>query len=88
MLEWILDRVDGSADAVEGPLGVMPTREGFDTTGLDLTDARWHELFAVDRDSWLSEVASTAQFFDTFDGQVPPALHHQLELLRSRLGEN
>jgi len=88
VLEWILDRVDGSADAVEGPLGVMPTREGFDTTGLDLTDARWHELFAVDRDSWLSEVASTAQFFDTFDGQVPPALHHQLELLRSRLGEN
>ncbi|CAM5726607.1 Phosphoenolpyruvate carboxykinase [GTP] OS=Streptomyces antimycoticus OX=68175 GN=pckG PE=3 SV=1 [Streptomyces antimycoticus] len=35
MLKWIVDRLDGKAEGVESPIGVLPTPEALDTDGLD-----------------------------------------------------
>ena len=43
------------------------------------------ELFAVDPESWLHEADLTEEFYATFDGKVPAALHAELSSLRYRL---
>ncbi len=82
VLEWMLERVDGQAAAVEGPLGLVPTATGLNTEGLDVDlDA----LFAVDRDAWTEELDDTERFFDGFGDRVPDGLRRQLADLRERL---
>jgi len=85
VLAWILDRVDGSADGVESPLGVIPARGDLDTSGLGLSDENWRELFEIDSDVWGREADGVASFFATFAGRVPAALEEELGGLRSRL---
>ena len=82
VLEWVLDRVAGSAPAVNGPLGLVPT-----TLNVDGLDVSLEKLFAVDRSSWLAEADSTEEFFATFGDRMPVRLHAQLSALRSRLSE-
>ena len=82
VLEWMLERVDGQAGAVESPLGLVPTATGFNTEGIDVDlDA----LFAVDHDAWNAELDDTELFFDGFGDRVPDALRRQLADLRERI---
>ena len=37
VLKWVVERIDGQAEAVETPIGHVPTAERLDTDGLDMT---------------------------------------------------
>src|SRR5215510_13222764 len=37
VLKWVIDRIEGTAAAVETPIGHVPTPESLDTDGLDMT---------------------------------------------------
>jgi phosphoenolpyruvate carboxykinase (GTP) len=80
VLEWILERVAGEAEAVNSPLGMMPTSLNVDGLAVSL-----EKLFAVDTDSWLAEASATEEYFATFGDRMPAALYRQLAELRSRL---
>jgi phosphoenolpyruvate carboxykinase (GTP) len=86
VLAWILDRVDGEANADNGPLGLVPAENAIDTSGLDLREGDWEKLFAVDPEAWSREADMVEQFFATFDGRVPAEVTAQLAELRTRLG--
>ena len=86
VLAWILDRVDGGADAVDSAVGLLPGPDGIDTEGLDLGPGDWAELFEVDAEAYAREADGVAAFFDGFDGRVPGALTEQLRRLRAALG--
>ncbi len=85
VLAWILDRVDAQAPAQDTPLGLVPRAGGISRDGLDVTDADWDELFAIDPDAWLSELDGTEEFFATFGDRLPAALPRQLDDIRARL---
>ena len=38
VLKWIVERLDGKAEGVETPIGLLPTKEALDTDGLDISD--------------------------------------------------
>ncbi len=50
VIEWILDRCRGEADAVKTPIGYVPTPDSLDLTGLDISREALDKLFAVNRD--------------------------------------
>lgn len=83
VIEWIIRRIDGSADAVDTPVGRVPAVLNLD--GIDIADADLAELFDIDPDSWLAEAELTEEFFQKFDGRVPGQLTDQLAALRDRL---
>ena len=83
VIEWIIRRIDGSADAVDTPVGRVPA--ALNLEGIDIADADLAELFAIDPDSWLAEAELTEEFFQRFDGRVPGRLTDQLAALRDRL---
>jgi phosphoenolpyruvate carboxykinase (GTP) len=86
VLAWILDRVEGAADGVDSPIGVLPAPGAIDTTGLDLRPGDWDELFDVDAAAYRREVDGVAEFFAGFGERVPAQLTGQLAGLRARLG--
>ncbi|MBH0131434.1 phosphoenolpyruvate carboxykinase (GTP) [Salinibacterium sp. NK8237] len=85
VLEWILNRVDGTVAARESALGLMPREGDLNIDGLELADDTMEQLFAIDNDSWMAEAEATEKFFATFDGRVPAAVSRQLEHLKTRL---
>jgi phosphoenolpyruvate carboxykinase (GTP) len=85
VIEWIVRRVEGTADAVSTPIGRLPKVEQLDLDGLDLPEADVAELFEVDRDSWLAECDLTEQYFERFGTRVPAALRAELASLRYQL---
>jgi phosphoenolpyruvate carboxykinase (GTP) len=85
VLEWIVRRLEGTAGAVDAPIGRLPILSELDVDGLDLSTADLDALFTVDPDSWLAECDLTEEFFDRFGSRVPAALRAELASLRYRL---
>jgi len=85
VIEWILDRCRGEADAVETPIGYVPTIESLDLTGLDIPRERMRKLFAINKDEWLEESNRIEGFFQQFGNRFPRELWEQHAALRQRL---
>ena len=86
VLEWIIRRIEGEANAVDSPVGALPAPGEIDISGLDITEAEMADLFAVHPDTWLAECDLTQGYYSQFDGRVPDALWDELARLRTRLG--
>jgi aspartate/methionine/tyrosine aminotransferase len=85
VIEWILDRCRGDADAVKSPIGYLPPPDGIDLTGLDISHAMLEKVFAVNRTDWYQETDDVTAFFQQFGNRLPRAMWDQLEALRLRL---
>jgi phosphoenolpyruvate carboxykinase (GTP) len=85
VLKWIVDRLEGEAEAVDSPIGRLPWREDLDLAGLDLTDAQLELLLSVDPEIWRAETALIPEAYAKFGDRLPQALWDQLEALTARL---
>jgi phosphoenolpyruvate carboxykinase (GTP) len=56
VLKWAIDRIEGRADAVETPIGLVPTPEALDTDGLDMDPVELAKALEVRADEWQAEV--------------------------------
>ena len=86
VLKWVCERVDGTAEAVTTPIGLLPTPGGLDTTGLDVSPADMAELLRVDIEGWRREVPLVEQHYAQFGDSLPAELRDQLQALAQRLG--
>ena len=85
VLAWIIDRLEGLAEAVETPIGRVPAAGALDVSGMDISDEVLAELFAVDAASWLAEADLTGEYFTQFGDRLPSELVGQLDALKARL---
>ena len=85
VLMWILGRCDGSADAVETPIGFEPKPEDIETAGSDLTAEKIAGLLTVDKDLWKEEAAGIEEFYKKFGEKLPQELRAELEKLKKNL---
>ena len=86
VLLWILARCEGSADAIETPIGYIPNPEDICIDGLDdVTLDTVRELLRVDRDAWLQDVENIKEFYKQVGNRVPKELHTELSSLENRL---
>ncbi len=86
VLEWILKRCEGKADAVETPIGFVPHAEDINIEGLEISLDTLKGLLDVDRDLWKSETEGITEFYAKFGNKLPAELRHQLDALKARLG--
>ena len=88
VLKWIVERVSGNGEAVETPIGYLPTPDAIDTSGLDVTAEQMDELLNVDVKEWLNEIESIREHYARFEETLPEALSDELDALEARLREN
>jgi phosphoenolpyruvate carboxykinase (GTP) len=85
VLAWIAERCEGTADAVESPIGLLPSAGALHVENLELSAAALDSLLAVDVAGWKAELPGMAAYFASFGDRLPPALLTQLDDLRARL---
>ncbi len=85
VLNWILQRAEGQAGAIETPLGYMPGPGDLDLEGLDLDQSALTQLFEVNRSAWLKDEESNQLFFDQFESRLPSELLEESKALIKRL---
>ena len=85
VLRWIVERVEGRAEAVETPLGFSPPAGALDLSGLQVPPEDMDELLSVDREAWRHEVDLIREHFDSFGKHLPGELWQELAALERRL---
>ncbi|REE99821.1 phosphoenolpyruvate carboxykinase (GTP) [Thermomonospora umbrina] len=86
VLKWIVDRLNGRADAAKTAIGHVPTRAALDTEGLDIDEAALDTLLSVDTEVWKQEAALVPAHFETFGDHLPKELWDEYSSLVNRLG--
>jgi phosphoenolpyruvate carboxykinase (GTP) len=85
VLKWIIDRVEGKAEAVKTPLGLQPRYEDLEWAGLDFPRERFEELSKVDPAVWRKEVKDHAELYEKLKARMPRELYEQREKLERAL---
>ncbi len=86
VLKWVIDRIDGQAQAVETPIGHVPAPGSLDLDGLDLTPDQVTKALAVDVEEWKAELPQITEWFETSGDTLPAVLWAELDALGTRLG--
>ena len=87
VLNWILDRCEGKADAVETPIGYVPKAEDIDLEGLDFDIKTLKSILEVDKDLWTKEAEGIEEFYAKFGDKLPAELRNQLNTLKANLAK-
>ena len=85
VLKWVLERIAGSTDAIETPIGMVPKSQDIDISGLDLTSQQLETLLAVDQNEWQEELSLIRDHYDAIGERLPSEMTLQLEQLSERL---
>ena len=86
VLKWVVERLEGKAEGVETPVGVMPKPEEIDVTGLSLTPEQVATAVAYDEAGWKKEIPMIEEWYAKFGDALPAELKAELEGLKSRVG--
>jgi phosphoenolpyruvate carboxykinase (GTP) len=85
VLKWIFERLEGTAKAVETPIGNLPVDGGLDLEGIGVSKQDMEELLSVKVEGWLDEIPKIRDYYATFGSHMPQALEDELSALEERL---
>ncbi len=85
VLEWMVARVEGRADAVETPIGRLPRAEDLNLEGASLSAEAREKLFAIEREGWRAECADIGAYLHSYGDRAPGALHAEQAGMAERL---
>ena len=85
VLEWIIGRCKGHADALETPVGKVPTAGAIDTSGLELDTGVMDTLLEIEPAAWVPEMAEVREYLQSYGDRLPEALASELERVASQL---
>jgi phosphoenolpyruvate carboxykinase (GTP) len=85
VLEWVFERTAGRGDAVETPIGFVPSATALNVEGLNVTPADMTELLTVHADEWRDEVLRIREHYETFGEHLPSKLADEVDALEARL---
>jgi phosphoenolpyruvate carboxykinase (GTP) len=86
VLKWICQRVEGSVQARQTPIGNLPEADGLDLSGLNISAERVSALLAVNVEGWKKEADDIENYYAKLGARVPGRLKEELQALRQRLG--
>jgi len=85
VLKWVFERVDGTVDAIDSPIGKLPVPDQLDLSGLDINQADLDTLLAVDTEGWKGAVSQIREHFDSFGDRLPAELNAAVDQLEAAL---
>jgi phosphoenolpyruvate carboxykinase (GTP) len=85
VLEWIMDRCEGKAEADDAPIGYLPRPQDLNLEGADVDVETVKGLLSIDQDLWRAECAGIREFYAKFGEKLPGRLVEALDELEARL---
>ncbi|MFI4969891.1 MAG: phosphoenolpyruvate carboxykinase (GTP) [Lysobacterales bacterium] len=85
VLEWIIERCTGKANATETPIGFVPGRRDLHVEGLGMPDQALDALLDVDAAGWRAEVADIGKYLDSFATRMPAKLKAEQQRIAAAL---
>jgi phosphoenolpyruvate carboxykinase (GTP) len=87
VLAWIFRRCEGTAEAVETPIGLVPPvgDGGIELEGLQISEEAMSELLEVDPQAWHQQMPQVHEHYARFGDRLPSELRAELEALEDRL---
>jgi len=86
VLEWMCERLEGTAGAVDTAIGRLPAADALNLSGLEIAADNVSELLRVDEAAWGAEIPDIERHFAQFGDRLPARLREQVAALRDRLG--
>jgi phosphoenolpyruvate carboxykinase (GTP) len=87
VLDWVLERCAGRGEAVDTPIGYLPTVNAISRKGLDVGDDVMKSLLHVDSAEWMEAVTGQQDFLKSFGPRMPSAMWEEHEKLADRIEE-
>ncbi len=84
VLKWVVDRVNGHADAVESAFGLMPRYEDITWKALDFSLEDYHGIMDINRAGAVGEAEAIKEYFANFGDHLPSELEEQRQALANR----
>lgn len=85
VLKWVFERVGGDVDAVQTPIGKLPTANDLDTDGLDIDAADLETLLSVDIEGWKAAIPQIREHYAVFGEDLPASLGVAVDSLEANL---
>ena len=85
VIEWMIGRAEGRADAVETPIGYLPAEGALSLDGLDLSAEARDKLFGFEREGWRAEFESIGEYLDGYGPRMPQALKDEQQRIAATL---
>lgn len=81
VLEWIIARCEGQANATQTPIGLVPEYEDLNWIGSDFSEKDFAQVSHQDKDLWIEELQSHTELFDQLGERLPTALKERQKAL-------
>jgi phosphoenolpyruvate carboxykinase (GTP) len=85
VLKWIVECLEGRAQAHETLVGSVPAPASLDVDGLNLLPGALEAALAVEAEEWRAELALIEEWFTMLGPRLPAALRTELDGLADRV---
>ena len=85
VIEWVLRRAFGEAEAVESEIGYLPKPEDIDLADAGVDEETLRGLLTVDKALWKTECEGIRAYYAQFGDRLPARLAEELEKLEAAL---
>src|SRR5690242_14931654 len=85
VLKWIVERIEGRAEAVDSPIGRVPAPGALDLDGMSASADDVEAALRVDVAEWRAELPQVTEWFERFGDKLPGVLWAELDALKARL---
>ena len=85
VLKWVFERVNGAAEAIDTPIGRLPTKASLDLDGLDIDEADLDTILAVEADGWKNAIPQIRENYAKYGDKLPAQLQMAVDTLEAQL---
>ena len=86
VLQWMIERVSGSAGGAENAFGTTPRYADLNWTGLDFSQAQYNSVTSLDRGAWQTELGLHDALFQQLTYHLPAEMLATKLKIEKRLG--
>ena len=85
VLQWIVERTSGQAEATQSPFGYQPQHQDINWTGLDFGVGDFGGIMDIERAGGAEEAEALKEYFESFEDRLPPEMEAQRQALAQRM---
>ena len=85
VLKWMIDRVEGKGQGKDGVMGITPSYEDLNWSGLDFSAQQFSQVTHIDRAAWRKELELHAELFQQLRHHLPKELEETKGAIERRL---